>query len=400
MSWRNVWRHKVRSIIIIASVTIGLFAGLFVLGLYEGMMTSRVRTVIDTEVAHLQMHHPEFEDDYEPGFVLPGKNSIVSSIERNPFVKNSATRSVTQGMLANATGSAGIQINGIDVKTEPDVSHLNEKIIDGESLTEDKKNSILVGKKLVDKLKLRVGSKVILTFTDNESNIISTAFRIQGIFQTENAPRDEHNVYVHKATLNHNLGIGDEFHEVAIILHNDDDVERIKAQLQAEFPETAVESWTDNSPETNMMVSTMNQYSYIIMIIIMLALAFGIVNTMLMAVLERTREIGMLGALGMNHPKLFFLVLFETVLLTLVGVPLGMAASWFTIQYFSFVGIDIYSFAGEAMESFGFSSMIYPEFPASRMTIVMAIVSGTALLASLFPSVKALRLQPSDALRQ
>ncbi len=400
MSWRNIWRNKVRSVIIIASVTFGLFAGLFVLGLYEGMMDSRVRTVIDTEVAHLQMHHPHFEDDYDPCFVLPAKNMLKESILKNTYVKAITTRSVVQGMLANATGTAGVQINGIEMADESLVSHLGDKIIEGEGLSASRKNSILIGKKLVDKLKLRLDSKVILTFTDKESNIVSAAFRIEGIFQTDNAPRDERNVFVHRATLNSNLGIGDDVHEIAILLHNDDDVEAVKKQLQGEFPEAEVESWTDNSPETELMVSTVNQYSYIIMVIIMFALAFGIINTMLMAVLERTREIGMLGALGMNHKKLFVLILMETILLTIAGAPIGLLISWFVIQYFGVVGIDISSFAGEAMSSFGYSSMVYPEFSASRMLGIMIIVVGTALVSSLFPSIKALRLQPADALRQ
>ncbi|WP_276370222.1 FtsX-like permease family protein [Chryseolinea sp. H1M3-3] len=400
MSWRNIWRNKVRSVIIIASVTFGLFAGLFVLGLYEGMMDSRVRTVIDTEVAHLQMHHPHFEDDYEPGFVLPAKNKLTESILKNAHVKTMTTRSVVQGMLANATGTAGVQINGIEMTKESLVSHLGDNIIDGKGLSENRKNSILVGKKLVDKLKLRVGSKVILTFTDKESNIVSAAFRIEGIFQTDNTPRDERNVFVHQTTLNSNLSIGDDVHEIAVLLYKDDDVEAVTKQLQEEFPEVKVESWTDNSPETELMVSTVNQYSYIIMVIIMFALAFGIINTMLMAVLERTREIGMLGALGMNHKKLFVLVLMETILLTIAGAPIGLLISWLVIQYFGKVGIDISSFAGEAMSSFGYSSIVYPEFPASRMLGIIIIVVGTALVSSLFPSIKALKLQPADALRQ
>ena len=132
----------------------------------------------------------------------------------------------------------------------------------------------------------------------------------------------------------------------------------------------------------------------------MIALAFGIINTMLMSVLERTREIGMLSALGMNRIKVFNLILSETILLTLVGVPLGFLISWITIDYFSTAGIDISSFSGAAMSGFGFSSIMYPEFPGARIPTVMIIVISTALLSSLFPSLKAIKLQPADALRQ
>jgi ABC-type antimicrobial peptide transport system permease subunit len=119
-----------------------------------------------------------------------------------------------------------------------------------------------------------------------------------------------------------------------------------------------------------------------------------------MSVLERTREIGMLTALGMNRVRVFMLILTETIILTMVGVPAGLIAAWFTIQFFSTAGIDISSFSEAAMSGFGFSSLIYPEFPFGSLTSIMTIVAGTALISSIFPSLKAISLRPADALRQ
>lgn len=400
MAWRNVWRNKTRSLIIMSSVAIGLFAGIFVLGLYEGMMHARVRTVIDNEVAHLQIHHPRFKDDYDPALVLSDQNRVNRAIQEIKTIKYSAPRSVTQGMLATTTTSAGVQVIGIVQEMENTVSGLNRIIIDGGELDLRKQNGILIGKKLADKMKLKTGGKLVITFVDREANITAGAFRVQGIYRTNNTPLDERNVYVHQHTLNTYLGTEHASHEVAIILHNDEDLEGTKQQLKLKLPDCQVQTWKENSPETDLMVSTIDQYSAIIIIIIMIALAFGIINTMLMSVLERTREIGMLSALGMNRTRIFSLVLTETVLLTLVGVPLGVLVSWVTINYFSGTGIDISSFSGAAMSGFGFSSIMYPEFPDARIPNVMIIVISTALFSSLFPSLKAIRLQPADALRQ
>lgn len=400
LAWRNIWRNKTRSLIIMASVAIGLFAGIFVLALYEGMLHARVRTVIDAEVAHLQIHHRHFKDDYDPALVLNDQNRVVDALQEIKSIRHSAYRSVTQAMLTTATGSAGVQINGIVPELENPVSGLNKKIIEGEELTNKNQNGVLVGKKLTEKMKLKIGSKLVLTFVDRESNITAGAFRVVGIYQTNNSPLDERNVYVHQGTLNTYLNTEGASHEIAIILHHDEDVEGVKQQLVARFPDYLVHTWKENSPETDLMVSTINQYSSIIIIIIMIALAFGIINTMLMSVLERTREIGMLSALGMNRIKVFNLILSETILLTLVGVPLGFLISWITIDYFSTAGIDISSFSGAAMSGFGFSSIMYPEFPGARIPTVMIIVTSTALLSSLFPSLKAIKLQPADALRQ
>lgn len=400
LAWRNVWRNKMRSMLIAASVSIGLFAGLFVLGLYAGMMRARVRTVIDAEVAHLQLHDPRFKSDYDPSFTLTRLEETMAVLKRMSSVRYIASRSIAQGMLATTTGTAGVQINGIDMEAENNVSQMNKKIIEGQGLTVEKKNGILIGKKQAAKMKLKVGSKLVLTFTDRELNITAGAFRISGIYETVNAPLDERNVFVNQSTLNRYLDTEGESHEIAIILHRDEDVDAVKQTLQRTFPEYSIKDWRDNSPETDLMVGVVDQYSAIMMVIIMISLAFGIANTMLMSVLERTREIGMLSALGMNQLRVFMLVLSETVMLTLAGVPVGLTVAWLVIYYYARVGIDISSFSGEAMSGFGFGSVIYPEFPTDSLGLVMMIVVSTALISSLFPSLKAIKLQPSEALRQ
>ncbi len=400
MAWRNIWRNKMRSIAIALSVAIGLFAGLSVLALYKGMMKSRIRTVIDSEAGHLQIHHPEFKKDYDPRYLLSDPQKWLSDIHFFSTIKAAAVRTITQAMLATPTGSAGVQVNGVDPETENEVSLLKEKIHWGYGFTGKKKNEVLIGKKLADKMKLKPGSKLVLTFTDTASDLVSAAFRVAGIYQTENAPQDERNVYVNRNDLNELLNINGSFHEIAILLNRDGDLASAKRELQERFPSFLVESWKEISPETELMVSTMDYYMYIIIGIIMLALAFGIINTMLMAILERAREIGMMVALGMNRLRLFLMVLLETVLLTITGTPPGILAAWLVTDHYNRKGIDISSFAGDTMSSFGFSSMIYPEFPKPELFTVMMIVVMTALLSCIFPAVKAGRLQPVEALRK
>src|SRR5574337_654687 len=124
MAWRNIWRNKIRSIIIMLSIAIGLFAGISVLALYKGMMKSRIRNVIEAEVGHLQIHDPEFKKDYDPVFVLKNGDEILKTIRFIPEIKYAAPRTVTQGMLSTTTGSSGIQINGIIPESEYPISQL------------------------------------------------------------------------------------------------------------------------------------------------------------------------------------------------------------------------------------------------------------------------------------
>lgn len=400
MAWRNIWRNKMRSITIILSIAIGLFAGIAVLALYKGMMKSRVRNVIDSEVGHLQIHNSNFKKDYEPRFIVANGTNVLKAIRKIPEVKLAAFRSITTGMLATPTGSAGVQINGVIPGLEYPISQLKKKIIRGRLFNPAKRNEIMVGQKLAKKMKLKPRSKLVLTFTDTSGNMISNAFRVAAVYQSDNAPLDEKNVYVNIHELNILLGIPNAFHEIVVLLKNDADVRKIQQELQRKFPADQIESWREISPETDLMVKTVDQYSYIIMFIIMFALAFGIVNTMLMAVLERSPEIGMMVALGTNRVKIFLLIFLETAFLTLAGTPVGIFIGWVTTVYFNKHGLDLSGMGREMMSSFGFGTMIYPEFPSDKLGGVLLIVVGTALVSCLFPAIKALNLQPVEALRR
>lgn len=400
MAWRNVWRNKMRSIVIILSIAIGLFAGIAILALYKGMMKSRVQTVIYAETGHLQIHDPNFKKDYEARYVIQNGYGLLKDLAAIPGIKLAAPRSIANGMLATTTGSAGVQINGVIPEVEYEASQLKNKIIEGAGFDGARKNEILIGKKLAAKMKLKLHSRLVLTFTDTSETIVSGAFRVIGIYQSDNAPLDERNVYLEMKDLNILLGTDKSFQEIALLLKNNEDVNLIQQNLIKRYPDLLIESWKDVSPETDLLVKTVNQYSYIIMIIIMIALAFGIINTMLMAILERTREIGMMLALGTNRVRIFFLILLETVFLTLAGTPIGILAGWLIIGYYNIRGLNLSGMGKEMMSSFGFGTLIYPEFPGEKLGGLLLIVVGTALVSCIIPAVKALGLQPVEALRR
>lgn len=249
-------------------------------------------------------------------------------------------------------------------------------------------------------MKLKQGSKIVLSFTDTADNIVSAAFRVSSIYQSANTAFDEMNVYVSESNINELILTGKGFHEIAILLKNDNDLDKVQQQLKQEYPSLLVESWKELSPETELMVKTVDEYSYIIIVIILIALAFGILNTMLMSVLERTREIGMMVALGTSRVRIFLLIFLETIFLTIAGTPLGLAASYFITNYYQKHGLDLSGMGKDMMASFGFSTMIYPEFPWEKLATIMIMVMATALLSCLLPAMKALRLQPVEALRR
>ena len=399
LAWRNIWRNPARSLVIILSVAIGLFAAISVLALYDGMLNSRMRTVIDTETGHAQLHHPGFRDDMEPRFVIPDRERLAHMLASDTLVRSHAFRVVTTGMLATAGGSAGVTVYGIDEQAEVSVSRWDRRFDDSiPRLTAER--SIAIGKKLSRKLDLDKGDKVVLTLTDREGNMVSAALRIRGIYETSNAPLDEVNVFMKDEALAELLGVPGQRHELVVICRSDDAVPQMTQALKAAMPAMQVESWKELSPETDLMINTVDYYSYIIVIIILIALSFGIVNTMMMSVLERRKEIAMMTALGTGQRRMLSMIVAETVFLSVVGIPLALGCSWFTVDHFHRKGLDLSGMGKEMMRSFGFEDLVYPSFPSDKLPAIILLVFLSALLASLFPSWKSVRIDPARALQK
>lgn len=398
VAWRNIWRHKMRSLVIVLSVTFGLWAGLFIQAYVNGMIEERVKTAITKEISHIQLHHSDFKNDYDAKYTIQNGFQILTEISGFHQVKAVTGRVLSKGMITTSTGSAGIKINGIDPVSEDSVSQLRSNIIEGNYFSPQVKNEIIVGEKLMKKLKLKLNSKVVLTCLDKENNITSGAFRVKGIFKTQNTPFDEANIFIERNDLTVLLNIPGQIHEIAVLLLSNESLDTVYQILEAKYPIVKAETWKEVSPEMDLIVSS-GQSMMIYMGIIMLALAFGIINTMLMAVLERTREIGMLMALGMNKAKVFLMILLETIFLVFIGTPIGMLLGFITTTYFGRYGIDL-SIYKDLYTSFGYSTITFPTLHLQDYYLIVELVIITSVVSALFPARKALSLNPSEAIRK
>ena len=399
LSWKNIWRNKKRSLIIIGAVTIGIGSGIFLMAFYNGMIEQRVRSAIQNEVSHIQLHHPEFRKDHDIKYYLDNGSLALKQIQANKNVRQASGRVVIAGMIASASGSSGININGVMPAEETLLTGLKNKLIDGTYFDSLKRNQILISEKLLKKLQLKLRNKTIITFQDINGNIASAAFRISGVFKTVNTPYDESNVFVTIRDIDSLAGIQGQYNEIALLLHSNNLLASTETELKRSLPGTEIKNWKEISPEIGLTVSVADQMVLIFMGIILLALAFGIINTMLMAILERTREIGMLLALGMNRLKIFLMVLMETVLLVLAGCPAGILIALAAISITNKTGITFEKFT-EVYSSFGYENVIFPELTLRQFILSMMLVILTAIFASLFPAWRALRLKPAEAMRK
>lgn len=396
---RNIWRSKKRSIIILTAVTIGLWAGIFMMAFYNGMIEQRVNTAIASELSHIQLHGPEFRKEYELKYFLPKGRKMLETIVKDSTTKAASGRIIIKGMIASASGSSGITINAVMPNEEQALTDLKGKIIKGSYFNPKKTNEIILSDKLRKKLKLALNKKTILTFQDKEGSLASGAFRITAIYKTINAPYDDNNVFIKINDIDSLAGIPNEINEIAILLKSSKMLEASQNSWQKKFPKTEIQNWMQISPELGLTISVGDQMVYIFMGIIMLALAFGIINTMMMAVLERTREIGMLLALGMNKIKIFIMIVLETFFLILAGCPFGILLAFVSIGISQRTGIDFSEYS-EVYSSFGYSSVIYPTLTANQFGNIMLLVVLTAFFSALFPARRALQLNPAESLKK
>lgn len=401
VAWKNIWRNKLRSLIVITAVTLGLIGGVFSAGLLVGANREGVTTTINTYVSDFQIHDKNYLLNSEPKYTINNTDELLKYIDTISGVKSITSRIKLSGMASSANSAQGIVINGIDPDIEKKVTTIFEHLVDsgGTYFQTPVKNPVIISKKLADKLKLKLNSKIILTFPVTAGTYTLGAFRIIGIFKTTNSGLDEANVYVKKSDLAPLSEIEDNAaHEIAIRITDDANLDYIKNTISSKYETLSVQSFIDMQPTLASASQMMNQMIFVFLIIILTALGFGIVNTMLMVVLERIKEIGMLMALGMSKSKVFLMIMYETVFLSLVGGVAGMIISFAMLQYFGKHGLFFPS-VEDALQQFGYSSVVYPELDNSFYFILSFLIILTGIAASIYPARKAVKLNPVEALR-
>ncbi len=399
LAWKNIWRNPTRSLVVIVAIILGLWAGSFIQSFYYGAIDQRVNDVIKTEISHLQMHHPRFNEDFNIAYSIKDPEALLDSINKMNQVKAVSQRSIATAVISSAAGSAGIKVFGVFPKQEEKITDIKNKIMEGHYFENSGRTPIVISQKIAKKLKLALRSKLVLTFTHLNGDIISAAFRVNGIYKTANAQYDQANVFVLANDLNKLAGISNSAHEIAVLLKSNDDLQMVKKSLQRQNPDLLVETWLEIVPLMKHAVEMMDRTLAIFIFIILLAVMFGIVNTMLMSILERYRELGILMAIGMNKVRVFYLISAETIFLSMIGTPIGLFFGFLTIQYFKVNGINMGVFS-EAFANIGYSSIIFPRLDFINYLRITFQVFFVSIFAAFYPALKALSLKPIDAIRK
>jgi ABC-type lipoprotein release transport system permease subunit len=400
LAWKNVWRNKLRSGTILGAIAVGLFAGTFMSALMSGWIITSVEADIRNQLSYIQIHQEGFSEDQDINAWFM-QTEAEEAIRKIPEITQASFRLKINGMLASAANVAGISVRAVDVTSETATSTLNQAIPDscGSFLTEGKM-PVVISKKIAEKLKVRLKSKIVLTFQDTEGEMQSLAFRVGGIFKTSNSAFDKGTIYVRKSDIFALTGLPEgAVHEAALMVDDLEMAPIASDKLKAQLSGVEIQRWDEIQPELGLMYSWIGLMTTIFLAVFLLALSFGIINTMLMAVLDRTRELGMLGAIGMSKRRIFNMIMLETVFLTCVGSFIGIILGGIVIGLTSRSGIDLTFMGGDLFDDYGYVSVVYPTMHVKMFVQIVVLVILTGFLSAIYPARKALKLNSLEAIR-
>ncbi len=400
LAWKNVWRNKVRSGVVMAAVAVGIWAMMFILSFMQGMVSSYINQTIESRTSHLQVHHTSFPDDPDMAWMMHEDEISAAALMQMDEVIVASQRIVTDGLISSAAGNRGARIKGVDPGKESLLTALDQKITEGEYLDADRRNPIVMSAGLGQKLGVSLNQHVVINFQGLDGDFLSGRFRVVGWYSTGDVRADEITAFVRYDDLARIAELpGGSFHEIAMNIDHIDGVRETRAKLQELYPDLMVRAFFEVAPDLALYNEQIMTSLFIVIVVIMLALLFGIINTMLMAVLERIRELGMMMAIGMNRIRLFVMIMMESVFMCVFAAPIGLLAGHLTIVSLHNRGIDLSAWA-RGFEQFGLSTIIRPELESVFYIQIVVALVVTALVAGVYPAIKAVRTKPAEALRK
>jgi ABC-type lipoprotein release transport system permease subunit len=397
LAWRNLWRNHRRTLIMIAAVSVGVWAMIFMTALMRGMVDEMIHDGLQSLPGHVQVHGLGFRDDPSINNLIPIADHVLEEKLDSARLVAWSSRINVPAVITSERESRGVTLFGIDPQRERDISFVAADIVAGRYLESPSDTGVVIGRKLLETLDTDLGKRIVLMSQDPDNEIADRGFRIVGVFDAKLAIYEETMLFVGKITLQDMLDIGDRVTEVAILGADYRNVEPTLKIVRDQLG-SAVEvlSWSELNRYLGTMLRVMDGFVLVWTVVIFLALSFGLVNTLVMAVFERVREIGLMLALGVRPFSILAQVVIESLMLLVIGLTVGTLIAWATIYPLQ-SGIDI-SMVAEGMEMFGSSSVLYPKLTLADVVLANAVVLILGFFASLSPAWRASRYEPIEAI--
>ena len=380
-------RRKVRTTLVILMIATSLWGLLFMQGIYEGMTEQMITNAIKSDSGHLSIYAKDFRKEKSLELEMIDTKNIENIIKKEKHIKSYTKRVLTNGLIATANYSRATQIYGIDLESEKIHSSLDSYLKDGTYSFGKKNNGAIIGFKLAKKLKLKIGKKIILTSQDIDNEVTSISLKVKAIIKTSNMPIDEMGIFIDINKAKEFLNIKG-VHQLSIIFNDEKDIvsfqDNLKTRLKNETKQYLILRWDQLYPALFQGRVMMEQFSFISYALVFFTATIGIFGVILVSVLERLREFGILRAIGTKFSILAQIIFLESFIIGIIGFILGSILGGVTLYYFSIYGLDLSSFS-DALDEFGMDAITYAVIKTEYFITAFISVVIATVLSVLFP---------------
>lgn len=394
LAWRNLWRNRRRTLVILFAIVLGIWAMIVTSAFMRGMMVQMLEDSVDNLAGHVQVHHQAFLDDPVIANMFNPESAEITALLKDERVAMYSQRIRLPGVIVSERETTGVMLLGVEPEQEARISFIGRSIVEGRFLESDSDKGIVIGRGLAEKLETRLGKRIVLMSQDRENNIADRGFRIVGIYDAPLDPTEKMFVFAGRKTVAAMLGLEGEISEISIRVDDTAFVDPLVSSHRLQGLD--VISWLEIEPYLKLMLEIYDSSMFVWYLIVFLAMAFGIINTLLMAVFERTREFGLFQALGQKPRFILFQVWLEAILLIVIGLIVGNLVSWLSVLATG-DGIDVSMFA-RGMEMLNMSNIIPFVITFRDLMFANVTVIVLSMLTGLYPAWRASRLVPADAL--
>ncbi|MCB0117610.1 MAG: ABC transporter permease [Anaerolineales bacterium] len=399
LAWRNIWRHKRRTVIIVLAMSLTLALMMFYDGLMNGFTDAIYGNAVKVLGGNIQVHAEGYRAAVNSTPLLPlaDAQAVVSAAEANPMVDAATLRINTGGLVTSREGAFAVGITGVEPEKEYDVNIIGQNVTEGRNLTSDDLDSILIGRGLAEAMGVTVGDRVTLVGRSQHQQMRQRTMTIVGIYDLGMADIEKQTIYIslNEAQSLYELSAPT---EVAIFLQHLGQENDVITSLQPGLPGYEIESFEANYPDLANAITSKGGVMNVFSVIIIAIAGVGILNLLLMAVYERTREIGVLGAMGLKPRQISMLFILEGTMIGLVGVAVGIIFGLALNGALMRVGLDFGSMSQAASYLALIKDKVYPTWGVEKLVLRASTVAIISALAALIPAMEAGRREPAEAL--
>jgi len=412
LAWRNLWRNPRRTMIAMTAIGFGYTMLLFVACLMAGLRQQMIESGTGLLLSDVEVQAPGYYPDRPTHLTLGGRdgtdvNALVAAIAADPRVQAASPRVYGYGLISGTHQSVGAQLLGVVPDQEQKITVLQTRIVKGSYLTRRMPKGVVIGDKLATAIGVKVGSEVVLLAPAVDGSTGNDLYTVTGMFHTGLGAMDRNLVLMPLASLQELLRLPPgRIHEIAVKLHHDDitatmtSSSALQVQLSKTLP-VRVRGWPELAPELADYVQFNRRVTFILFFIFFLLAVMGIVNTMLMAIAERTRELGMLMAVGMRRVQIVGLIVAEAASLAGASLVLGAALAFPLLWYLQVHGLYLGGDRGAiTLGGVAVGPLWHGQQDFTAYTQAAVGLAVTALVSALYPATRAARLRPAEALRK